>query len=262
MSNITFTKAINVNNDGVRLFEHGQFEAAKEQFELSLSKMREAVLQANKEAQPLKRKTRNSALASYGSSSSIGLFHWSETPSHTTNQYDVDAPGSKKAAAPYAAAMYNDLTASFIFRRVVIISPPVGRCTPDQHAEEISAVLFNLALSYHLIAVSTPNAESSMLKRAIQFYRISHSVHAHRRKSKKDCCSSSNSMIVAILNNLGQLHFDRLLEYEIAGSFFRQLLMRLRNKNECDGTIGFETTDFRGFMLNAMLEPPQLSAAA
>lgn len=69
-------------------------------------------------------------------------------------------------------------------------------------------------------------------------------------------------MIVAILNNLGQLHFDRLLEYEIAGSFFRQLLMRLRNKNECDGTIGFETTDFRGFMLNAMLEPPQLSAAA
>lgn len=243
-SSVTFNKAVNANNNGVASFESGRFDEAKGTFEKSLTMMREAILEASKEALLLPRRRR-------APSNANEEFHWSEMPTRVSHP-----AGFKRPRGDHISC-----SSSFFFQRAIIMEPTIRR-SADEYGEETSVVVYNLALTCHCMAIE--NNSDAMLKRAIQFYKIAHSIFVHRSGGQARAKDRSG-IIMVIMNNLGQLHYDRMLEYNIAERCFQRLLNGLRGEEQKCGQPtrnGFGEEDFRGFMLNVMLERPLLSAAA
>jgi hypothetical protein len=243
-SSVTFNKAVNANNDGVASFESGRFEDAKDTFERSLAMMREAIMEASKESLLLP--IRRSA-----PSKSSEEFHWSEIPNR------VSHAGCKRPRGDHISC-----SSSFFFQRAIILMETTIQRSAEEYGEETSAVVYNLALACH--CMSTEKNSDAMLKRAVQFYKVAHSIFVHRSGGQPRP-KGKRGMIMVIMNNLGQLHYDRMLEYTIAERCFQRLLNGLRDEEQQCGKHtrnGFGEEDFRGFMLNVMLERPLLSAAA
>jgi hypothetical protein len=243
-SSVTFNKAVNANNHGVASFESGRFEEAKDTFERSLTMMREAIMEASKETLllPIRRSAPNN---------SSEELNWSEMPNRVSH-----SAGCKRPRGDHISC-----SSSFFFQRAIIMEPTIRR-SADEYGEETSAVVYNLALACHCMAIEQNS--DAMLKRAVQFYKIAHSIFVHRSGGQARPKDKSG-MVMVIMNNLGQLHYDRMLEYNIAERCFQRLLNGLRGEQQRCGKPtrnGFGEEDFRGFMLNVMLERPLLSAAA
>mmetsp|Transcript_4734 Transcript_4734/g.7866 ORF Transcript_4734/g.7866 Transcript_4734/m.7866 type:complete len:244 (-) Transcript_4734:36-767(-) len=243
MSSVTFNKAVITNSKGVTLIESGRFEEAKETFEISLALMREAILDAGKDRiLPTKRAA---------SKRRSDCFRWSEIPKR-----------SSSATSRRRRGDHISCSTSFFFQRAVIVEQPKVRRSANEYGEGTTAVVYNLALACHCMAIEQNS--DAMLKRAVQFYKIAHSIFMHKTKTSprsKDTCG----MIMVIMNNLGQIHYDRMLEFNIAERCFQRLLTGLRGEESVDDEQtrnGFSADDFRGFMLNVMLGRPLLSAAA
>ena len=221
---ITFTKAVNANNVAVTMFESSRFEAAKETFQLSLGMMRNAMIDTTEESLSARR---------VRCSKRSNVFTWSDIPATEQSR--------------------NDQFASYVFRRVIRVSSGDLLASVD-NTEVIAAAVFNVALCCHILAMEKNTA--TMLKHAMQFYRIVPRVLMHGRSKKEPVSKNGTMIMTAILNNLGQIHFDCLMEYEVAGLLFEKLRRKLDNDDS------FDREDYRGFVLNVMLDRPLLSAAA
>ena len=222
---IAFTKAVNANNAAATMFESSRFDEAKETFQLSLGMMRNAMFDAAEESVSARRVRR--------SKRSIVL-NWSDIPATEPRR--------------------NDQFASYVFCRVIRISSG-DLLAPVNHTEVIAAAVFNVAPCCHILAMETNSA--MMLKHAMQFYRIVPRVLMHGRTKTEPVFKNGTMIMTVILNNLGQIHFDCLLEYEVSGLLFEKLRKKLENSDHT-----FDQQDYRGFVLNVMLDQPLLSAAA
>lgn len=223
---ITFIKAVNANNAAATMFESSRFEEAKEAFQFALGMMRSAMFDTTAESVSARRVRR--------SKRSIVL-NWSDIPATEQSR--------------------NDQFASYVFCRVIRISSSGDLLASVNHTEVIAAAVFNVALCCHILAIEKNSA--LLLKHAMQFYRIVPRVLMHGRSKKEPVFKNGTMIMTVILNNLGQIHFDCLLEYEVAGLLFEKLRRKLDNADHT-----FDQKDYRGFVLNVMLDRPLLSAAA
>lgn len=250
MSAIMFNKAVHINNNnGVALFESGRFEEAKDTFESSLAMMRSTMTEAGNEEKAFP----NQHVVSKEKSNEI---IWSEIP------VQAASVGAKRNRQRDSCSV---TSAGYCFQRAIIMQPTATRRTAAEYGEESSAVIYNLAVTHHCMAIEKNS--DIMLKQALQFYKIAHKVITHKRckRSRSRC-----GILMVIMNNLGQLHHVHMLEFDVAQRCFQRLLVGLQIEDRCCGTKqrrptvqnGFNDDDIRGFMLNVMLERPTLSAAA
>eukprot|EP00542_Grammatophora_oceanica_P017235 CAMPEP_0194047910 /NCGR_PEP_ID=MMETSP0009_2-20130614/26139_1 /TAXON_ID=210454 /ORGANISM="Grammatophora oceanica, Strain CCMP 410" /LENGTH=223 /DNA_ID=CAMNT_0038693667 /DNA_START=125 /DNA_END=796 /DNA_ORIENTATION=+ len=222
-----YNKAISLNNKGVSQIEKGTFDDARKSFRSALDAMRSAVIQSQEE---IKDKTDNTSAGD-----AAVVFQWSS-----------NAPLSDGSTSPIGS--------SFVYRRALhIIQAQVGdRATG--FPEESAAIVFNLALSSHLIGLQTNN--SSMLEKALQFYEIANNIR--QRKNEEHKLLGEQLLDAAILNNQGQIYHE-FIEYGSAQRCFDQLSSRLVTLSRG----GFlEQKDSEGFILNLMIQAPSLAAAA
>lgn len=115
-------------------------------------------------------------------------------------------------------------------------------------------MVYNLALSFHLSSIALN--VSDMMRKAKTLYEIAAAIR--QRTMKPD---DLDVFKMVILNNLGQIYHEQT-DYTTAKSCFGQLSVQLASLQEHDLLHWISKDDCDGFVLNAMLEAPDLAAAA
>jgi len=213
-----YSTAINLNNDGVAFFSRGDFEEASHSFKGALEAMKSLII--------LDVGFNADQYAQYETNVE---FQWSgNPPSHFSDE------------------------ASFVYRRALIIVPSSGY--PSHGCQEESrAIIFNTALSYHLLALQR-NC-SRIMARSLSLYQIADDFGKRKDEPKLE---GEKLVEAVILNNVGQLCIE-CYNYDIARRCFNELSKRIISLNQ-SGYL--EKCDCEGFLLNLLLEEPTLAAAA
>ena len=147
---------------------------------------------------------------------------------------------------------------SFFYRRALFISPTefAVRANWVEHdcVEESASMVYNLALSYHLGGVIKNVSE--MMNKAKTLYHIAAAIRETTMKPDE-----LDVFRMVILNNLGQIYHEET-DYGSSKSCFCQLAKQLAALQSHDLLHWVSKEDCDGFVLNAMLEAPELAAAA
>lgn len=260
------SKAIYANNNkGSALFEAGRFDEAKHAFQQSLELIRDAAVLL-RQANNKKASSRHRDLPKGGSVS----FYWSEIPVRISSVESKTISGAQNN--PPVAQL--SPCASFIFRRATIMIEPTSfRTRAAEYRAETFAVVYNLALVCHCMAIEQNS--DVLVKQAIRFYKLAlqNATQCPRGNTTSSLSErkhdDKSGMIMAIMNNLGQLYFDYMLDFDIADHCFQQILVALHGeqvlvdeRGEDTTENGFNKEDISGFLRNIILERPLLSAAA
>lgn len=228
-----YTSAIIENNNGVIAMEAGDYESARMCFRRALNVIIEAV--RTRQLPPIGRPS----------------LHWSENAPLCSNQ--------RKSLKKEDTATVSHLP--FVYRRaIVIVTDSTHWYDNDQqytnmeynYAEESSAIVFNLALSCHLFALSENRSE--ILQRAVKFYEIANEI---RQKN----CLHMDIIDLALINNVGQAQHE-FCNYGLACQCFGMMLNRLKVLNNEGLVYMLSQCDRDGFLMNGMLEQPTIAAAA
>ncbi len=220
MACLSYTTALQFNNDGVVRLEEGNFHEARHCFKRALDTMTAAITQCGEDQHN-------------EGEESTPAFHWSLNPRHALHE---------------ASHCGN----SFVYSRALYITAS-KRIQTSEYTDESAAIVYNLALSFHLIG--SENSSDSMEK-AMQFYEIASAIRARKSGTKLEILD------LAILNNTGQICVE-WFNYDAARQCFSQLSDRLVLLNHCGLIDHFlEQRDCDGFVLNVMLDEPSLAAAA
>lgn len=213
-----YSEAIKLNNQGVALLSKGHFEDARHYFRDALDVIKSLLL-ASKDTFDYQQQD----------GLSVG-FQWSSNAPH----------------------YFTDIN-SFVFGRALIIVPSSG-CSKHGYPEESTAIIYNIALGHHLLALER-NC-SNLMSKALKFYDIAKEIRRRKKESMK--LEGEKLVDAAILNNIGQICIESF-DYDNARRCFDQLSDRLLSLNRS----GFlDANDCEGFMLNLLLEEPNLAAAA
>ena len=219
-----YINALISNNNGALAMEKGNFEVAKNSFRKALALI-----------------TSIASLETRSTSRCMSV--WSN-----------NAPLKMKDVCCTAEGQ-----ATFVFKRSLILLPessndPLGPAplNLDGYAQESAAVVFNIALSHHLIALSTNR--SDMLERALKFYEFANSI-----RQRQD--ASMEIIDLALLNNVGQAQHE-FCNYSTARECFDMLTKRLILLKRQGAIRVLEKCDCNGFVLNSMMEQPTMAAAA
>jgi tetratricopeptide (TPR) repeat protein len=225
MSSPNYQKAVATNNEGVKHFESGNYQQARDMFRHALECIKSSMVDSQK------------AVNSTKSSPSNGLYWSKNAPLHS--ELNLSAPAGS----------------SFIFRRALIIVPLSSHQLVSDLSEESTAIIYNLALSC-LIAGFISNC-SKLMRTGAQFFDIVLAIR--QRKNESDKLSEEIFLDTAICNNLGWLH-EEFCNYEKAQEYFQHVSSRLVTLSEG----GFlDKQDCEGFITNLMLDShPTLAAAA
>jgi hypothetical protein len=221
MASSMYAIAIQYNNEGVVRLESGDYRAARTLFKGALDTMTEAISSvADKEG--------------FVEEYSTLCFQWSCNPRKRT-LHEAKQAGS-----------------SFIYSRALYI-PAAKNPEEVDYSEESAAIVYNLALSFHLIGTES---NSEALDKAIQFYEIASAIRSRKSLTKLEVID------LALLNNMGQICVETF-NYNAARVYFNDLSDRLASLNHCGFlTECLEQHDCDGFVLNVMIEEPSLAAAA
>jgi tetratricopeptide (TPR) repeat protein len=125
--------------------------------------------------------------------------------------------------------------------------------TTESCTEESAIILYNMALTYHLNALSA-NPISKALENAITLFGMAYNlclqVHQTERTSR---------VIMSSLNNMGLLHHDQG-NYALSHQYFEDLSFYISSLNEpTERSVAMERN---GFLLNAMVLRNESQGAA
>lgn len=226
MSSTSVQKAILRNNQGVKHFESGNFDCAREMFRGALESIKLAV--ASNRERP-----------------SDGA----DTPSRNAFRWSKNAPLHAELGLPEPAG------SSFIFRRALIVVAGSGEQPNTDLAEESTAIIYNLALS--CLTSGFMRNSSKLLRTGQKFFEIVLAIRQRKCESKK--LTGEVLLDTAVCNNLGWIHAE-FCNFEAAKEYFQQVSSRIATLSRF-GQV--DAQDCQGFITNMMLETlPQLAAAA
>jgi hypothetical protein len=149
-------------------------------------------------------------------------------------------------------------TDAFFFQRGILIhrDEDDDEAGPSAYelSEESSMIVYNLGLSFHLIAMSVNKA--TLLNEAMSFYQIAEAIRARRPQSWLP-----ELIDLAIYNNMGHIEYE-LVNYERARAYFQMLKTSLIAFSQ-NGLVEYiSDQDSQGFVLNASMQEVTLAAAA
>jgi hypothetical protein len=175
----------------------------------------------------------------------------------STNQQSQQGQPNYRFNAIQRVRIASSLTSrdigSFISAHAILLSNDCCTNPLDQEYchRESSCIMFNLALVHHWRGMQF--GLSSLLPKALKLYEMSFSLI--------QCGTATfdtQHMILALLNNMGQIHHE-LLQYKTS----RQCFKNLKEILTIRATSSSDSPDVQGFLLNIMfLEAPQLAPAA
>ena len=225
----SYYRSIELNNEGCLHLEYGKLASARNCFREALQSMTEAIVEIQEDSVD-KLQTLNT-----GERHSYIL--WSALP-HKPLHVSAEA---------------------FIYQRAVVIhrndddngaeAPP-----PCELSDQSSMIVYNLGLTFHLIAVSANKAVIS--EEAMGFYRIAEAIRSRRGQHR-----TPELLDLAIYNNMGQIELE-VVNYDRARMYFRALKDALVIFCR-EGLVSYiPEQDSNGFVLNASMPDVQLAAAA
>jgi tetratricopeptide (TPR) repeat protein len=216
-SSSTYSKAIAFNNQGALHLSHGRFLNAAKSFHSALDTIKASMDEPCKqeEEEPLQNYKRAS-------------FEWSEDP---TPRLKVD--------------VMDEHDDSFVFRRALVITPS-DNVHDNEHVSESAAILYNLALAYHLYGMES---KSRFLPTALRFYELSFGLYHSGEGDIHDLFD------LALLNNLGQIH-HLVLDFTKSEQCFIHLNQELQQ------SVVMDKRDYMGFLLNTTLQAPSAAPCA
>jgi tetratricopeptide (TPR) repeat protein len=130
---------------------------------------------------------------------------------------DWDTAGANVYMQPIHIPIYNSRTAEFCNGRVITI---------------LASLLFNLALSHHLLAIASERNSGALLRKAAHLYQFGLSLHGRGTGSWK-------FFAVVSLNNLGTV-YRSLEESETSEKYFSELLFVTSQLTRSEGNPASE----------------------
>lgn len=160
--------------------------------------------------------------------------------------------GDSIRRVPISTSLTSRDTGSFISSHALLLSREC--CTNPAEYEychrESACVMFNLALVHHWRGMHF--GVTSLLPKALKLYEMSFSL------IQSGANFETQHLILALLNNMGQIHYE-LMQYKDSKRCFKNLkeMLTRRAAQVADGP------DVQGFLMNIMfLEQPQMAPAA
>jgi hypothetical protein len=117
------------------------------------------------------------------------------------------------------------------------------------------ALLFNLALTYHLLSQKSQRKQP-LLKKALVMYELSF----HMQMKKPLRLSNNMYLSLALMNNVGLIH-NELNDRDSASKWFHELLSLLMFSKQCGMCDDFSERCLEGFYDNALGSECQSMAA-
>jgi hypothetical protein len=133
------------------------------------------------------------------------------------NEDDWETAGANVYMQPIHIPIYNSRTAEFCNGRVITI---------------LASLLFNLALSHHLLAIASERNSGALLRKAAHLYQFGLSLHGRGTGSWK-------FFAVVSLNNLGTV-YRSLEESETSEKYFSELLFVTSQLTRSEGNPASE----------------------
>jgi tetratricopeptide (TPR) repeat protein len=234
----SYLDAIKINNNGVSQLEAGRFVHARNEFKSALDTIKEAVVQAQKGFE---------CNTNYSSKGNSVTFRWGNNPAKHPQHIPIES-------------VLVSIDSSFVYKRALRISPTDTGPSESTLSEESAAIVYNLALAYHLMGLE---GAASLLEKSLKFYQIAFAINVRKGDSSHSnkLTGGVNLINLAILNNSGQINHE-LLDYAASRQCFRLLSSRLHLLSNFGFQGVLEENDCKGFILNLMLSEPDIAAAA
>jgi tetratricopeptide (TPR) repeat protein len=229
MSSIkSYFKSITLNNDGCEYLENGDLASARDCFREALRFMTTTIVEKQEELLDEE--------LSLDDGERHSELQWSLLP---------------RASLHFTPNSFLYQRAIFIYRDHVddeFIHP-----TAFELSDESSMIVYNLGLSFHLLALSTNM--SMLLAEAMCFYQIAAAIRSRR------IVASSDLMDIALANNMGHVLLEAA-DYHAAYLCF-QALKRGLSYFTREGLLEYiGKDDCAGFIMNASMQEMTLPAAA
>ena len=245
--------AIELNQQGVGFLQNGEFLAAVKSFSKSLSTIK-GVLADYQESPDLVATEESDEDCSGSKFFKAQSLVFEFLDSATNQRLDLDLTEEKDS----------EPSTPFVFQRPITAS--YAKMTDRSSIKDVefrslvkfsSALLFNLALAYHLVGNATQdvNSRRKKLKKALTFYKLTYTM-------MQDSLDSGVTETLAIVNNLG--HVQRSLgDLEKSKQCYEHLLstiMYVADAGDRDAIQNFEM--FFHSVQSTILAPPAPTAQA
>eukprot|EP00545_Synedropsis_sp_CCMP1620_P003290 CAMPEP_0119007454 /NCGR_PEP_ID=MMETSP1176-20130426/3021_1 /TAXON_ID=265551 /ORGANISM="Synedropsis recta cf, Strain CCMP1620" /LENGTH=261 /DNA_ID=CAMNT_0006959611 /DNA_START=91 /DNA_END=876 /DNA_ORIENTATION=- len=254
---------VSLNNRGVSHLEAGDHELARIAFKQALERTT-YLLNLKKEARELL--GRDGMRAQFGGapatckggeSSTTGNCTTGTLEERMSSSCCISSSQSRQQRdsirrVPISTSLTSRDTGSFISSHALLLSREC-RTNPAEHEychRESACVMFNLALVHHWRGMHF--GVTSLLPKALKLYEMSFSL------IQSGANFETQHLILALLNNMGQIHYE-LMQYKDSKRCFKSLkdMLTRRAAQVADGP------DVQGFLMNIMfLEAPQMAPAA
>ncbi|KAI2497980.1 hypothetical protein MHU86_11368 [Fragilaria crotonensis] len=229
MSIKNYYQSIALNNEGCGYLEYGELATARDCFRKALQFMTVAIVEAQSE--------NGVEQHVFDTGERHSFIQWSALP-----HIPLHLPGD-----------------SFLYQRAVLINNDFERIREVEPSvfelsEESSMIVYNIGLSYHLLAIS--RNQTRLLDEAMGFYKIAEGIRSRRPQPRMP-----ELLDLAIYNNMGNVEHE-MVNYEQARTYFRVLREALIIFCR-EGFVTFiAEQDSNGFVLNASMQDVTLAAAA
>jgi tetratricopeptide (TPR) repeat protein len=167
---------------------------------------------------------------------------------------------------PQDTCMLKNREGPYVFDQPIAIEPGNTSCV-----EQSATMLYNLALSHHLQGLnSNGGIQEEIANKAITLYEsalslVSDLVNDAERQQARGHQHNYNidiRLIVACLNNIGQIHFE-MGQYNLSEALFGRLSGVLMTVRQSDVVSSISFGDWGGLILNTMtMVNPRLAPAA
>jgi tetratricopeptide (TPR) repeat protein len=216
------------NNEGVSLIESGRFDEAIIEFSKGLTLVKQILaLQGDDQADEAASDSMDTS-AEPSSHSPSYHFHKMQEPKAIT-----ECEGQEEVVG----------NAPFIFRAPICIqSHPFDHMSFKYYVESSFMLLYNLALTHHLSALSGNNSQKR-LRKALSLYELAYTIQM------TEDIQLTVLQTMAIINNLGQIH-TALGDEEKSRQCFQHLLSSIMFLNDCGDRDSVEQMD--GFIASVM----------
>jgi tetratricopeptide (TPR) repeat protein len=224
----TATAVSRFNNEGVSLIESGLFDEAITEFSKGLTLVKQVLaLQGDDQADEA---ASDSMDTSAGPKSHSPSYHF----------YKMQDPKATKDFGGHEEVFCNE---PFIFRAPIYIpSHATDHMSFTYYVDSSFMLLYNLALTHHLSALSGNNTQKR-LRKALSLYELAYTI----QMTEDIQLTVQQSM--AIANNLGQIH-TALGDEEKSRQCFQHLLSSIMFLNQSGDRDSVEQMD--GFIANIM----------
>jgi hypothetical protein len=183
---------VELNNTGVALMKEGNYEAAITPLSKSLSIMKNHFMACSKDNLEAELSPEFCDHINY---------RYVDIPFYTASARSKGLDGTQDKGSEQRG---------FVFRCPMEITCVKACSTGNDYRRLLSIIIFNLALSYHCLAIKTFDSaiQHASLQKALRLYEIAHGSH-----SKDDRNNETLLEIIAIVNNIAEIHKEMHNEY-------------------------------------------------